>query len=82
MFAMSPLVSKHSDESLSFNDTSKTEKAPASRGSAMSTDSVSRAPFGEIQVWMMMTTDASYTNIVHHVKDRISGTWIEHVELT
>lgn len=50
MFDMSPLNSKQSDGSLSFNETSRTVKAPAPGGSAMSTDSVSRAPFGEIQV--------------------------------
>lgn len=53
MFDMSPLTSKQTG-SMSFNETHNethnTVKASASGGSAMSTDSVSRAPFGELQV--------------------------------
>lgn len=50
MFDMSPLNSTQTDGSVSFNETNKAAKAVGSGGSAMSTDSVSRAPFGEIQV--------------------------------
>lgn len=50
MFTMSPLTSKQTDGSFSFNDSSKNLKAAGTGGSVKSTDSAPRNPFGEIQV--------------------------------